>query len=373
MQYKEVRKQLRKMAYTEKPYSIYKVPGTIKGIRLLAAIVVVIFALCLIQQGAFFHAGKAVCYAAGFLLFGFLRGLFSLLLPFFIEFLYDKNFFAHQPVILAVMGVLFLFLMYRCYVQFLRDACYVSIFGYNRDGELVEYDDALAKFAPIQPFDTCISIRLHIEPETDLELMRRHKMIGRIIAECSRQGLRNGFICAGFTAANEGRHMKLFFYTESCREESTVSALKVMFERYAQLQIVADVMQDPSWSIYFERLQPDPYERQEIYNSNYLQYLENTNVDFEKQHKLLFRFKLKSIQQINVLIHVLKEMGYEVAKEFPANLVWEDGSIMLIVYQYGKIGQYRINMVSKQFVEMASRYNAEFCDWIVGGEHGNKL
>ena len=367
MEYIEVKKQLKKKVYTQKPYSIYRIPGSVLRIRIISAVILILLAVyCSVYEQHYLYAFIAVSYAAGLVFTGYLRGVFFALVPIIIKTVTQRDFFYNNIYLLFIFFLILFIFILKTYNRIFR-SYYTQILNYNKDGKSIEFENAINDYVPVTNFTKCIKVDIDNDIE-GVPAEANYKLINAAVSAVTDIGKRNGFIFAGSIASGDYRCLSVYFYTTPRNVSLTSSFINKYFERFAKLTISSEVKEDGQWEIYKNDLLPDEYERLEIYNENYIEYLEDKKIDLTRKYKLLYRFKAGTKDKLPDLAEKLIEMGYSLFPLSSLDLVWEDGNRMFIVYMYGRVGECKMNLVTKEMFDIASEYNVEYCDWVLSGE-----
>jgi len=372
MNYRDVRKKLRKMLYTEKPYSIFKISKGILRLRIYMAVFLILSVVFYLPEKQYFIYALAILfYAAGFIFFGYLRGVFFGFAPVLFNIVIQKGFFQSNIILIILYFMLLFILFIMLYSRTRRGTYHSNIMIYHRENIIIEFDDAFSQFAPVSDFIKCIAVNVENANEFYPELS--YKLIHGAINAAAVTGRKRNYMFVGDMVSIDYKECNAYFYTDPANIKNAEAYIRKYFERFAKLKINISVKDDPDWEIYKNELQPDVYQRQEIYNENYISYLEKRHMDMDGQYKLFYRFKIKAGNQLTYLAEELINLGYKIPPISYGEMKWKDGTPMFIVYKQGKIGQYRVNIISRQFIEIASKYNAEFCDWVIGRDNEYKF
>ena len=232
------------------------------------------------------------------------------------------------------------------------------------DGEEVSIvtDFNLSIVAPVKEFPICVTIKIEFNKTLDDKLHTHTVNIYNSIEDeiDDRFSKSCNFIKAGAVTYSDKKYYVYYFAEES----GIIDILDSIFEKYDKDYEVA-IDKEPNWDRFFDTLEPDCYEREEVYNRKLIDYLkfQNDNGQTPREVNFWLYFSneegrtsfIKSLDSLNSGNDDFKvKYTLETDEELPYGVV---------ISRFMKLRQNEIDEISHLLITIAVENGGEFDGW----------
>ena len=223
-------------------------------------------------------------------------------------------------------------------------------------------DFNLSIIAPVKEFPICVTIKIQFNKMLDDELETHNNNIYNSIEDeiDDRFSKSFNYIKAGAVTYADRKYYVYYFAEES----GIVEVLDSIFEKYSKEYEIA-IENDNEWNRFFDTLEPDCYEREEVYNRKLIDYLKFQNDNGQTPREVNFWLyfetedgRAKFIKNIEALNCGKEDFKVKYTLESDYELPY-----VVVVSRFMKLRQNEIDEISHLLITIAAENGGEFDGW----------